>query len=87
MKRYPNAAAFKMALEQKRIKVLKCVEATFERYKTHPLPNKLETPPKDWGKIYQQMADEIGFEQNSVGSGFKVFSEFWRKVSHKKTVS
>lgn len=67
-------------LQSESNKVKKCILATFERYKTHPVSNKLEVPPKTWEKSYQQMAKEIGLAQNTIQAAFLVISQYLEKL-------
>lgn len=68
----------KPSLESRKVK--KCIQTTFERYKTHSIPTKLELPPKDWEKSYQQMANEIGLSKNTTEAAFIIIANYWKKL-------
>ncbi len=68
-------------LRSESTKVKKCILTTFERYKTHSVPKKLEVPPQEWEKSYRQMAKEIGLAQNTIQTAFSVISQYCKKLS------
>ena len=41
-------------------KVAEAIRVTFERRKTHALPNSLPVPPTEWQKPYEALARECG---------------------------
>jgi len=41
-------------------KVTEAIRVTFERRKTHAVPNTLPVPPAEWRKPYQALARECG---------------------------
>ncbi len=43
-----------------RNRVTEAIRVTFERRKTHALPNVLPVPPADWQKSYESLARECG---------------------------
>jgi hypothetical protein len=54
--------------------------ATFDRRRTHPLPNQLPQPPITWKADYIAMAGEAQLSAATLADGFAVVSEFWRSA-------
>ncbi len=61
--------------------MLKAVEATFERRNTHNIPEKLEPPPDILKQSYREMAEECGVTKKSMIDAFRLFEEYWEKIS------
>lgn len=60
--------------------VQKALHATFTRRNTHPLPKKLEPPPKNWEARYRKMADECGVSKKTVEEAFELLDQYWKKL-------
>jgi hypothetical protein len=50
------------ALDRQRL--LEALRLTFQRRKTHPLPNLLEAPPLAWAVPFESLAEECGLESD-----------------------
>ena len=64
--------------------VIKAIKATFERRKTHSIPDSLVLPPASWEPIYREMALDCGVTCKTVGEAFKLLSSYWRKLFKKR---
>jgi len=55
------------------------IQATFGRRKTHPVPNKLDAPSRDWERPFAEMAKECSLIED-LDAAFKVLDEYFRKL-------
>ena len=60
--------------------VQKALQATFKRRGTHPLPQKLASPPENWEARYQKMAEECGVSKKTVQEAFELLSKYWENL-------
>jgi hypothetical protein len=60
-------------------KVTEAIRVTFERRKTHTLPNALPLPPAEWQKPYEALARECGLS-GSVEDAFEVLRMFTEPI-------
>lgn len=60
--------------------VLKAINATFERRKTHPIPKGLPPPPPAWDRTYAEMAADCGVKQKEIKNAFNFVSEYWKNL-------
>lgn len=60
-------------------KVKKALAATFERRKTHTLPERLEPPPAAWQKLYSQLADQCGISE-SLEEAFGLLNSYLKSI-------
>lgn len=60
---------------------IQAIQATFKQYNTHPLPEKLNPPPKSWEEPFNQLAQEIELSQRTVQTAFGKVEEFWNKLN------
>ncbi len=56
------------------------LKATFERRKTHSIPETLSTPPAAWKLSYQELAEECGVKRKTIDEAFKLLEEFWNRL-------
>ena len=56
-------------------KVAEAIRVTFDRRKTHALPNTLPVPPAEWHKPYQALARECGLS-GEVKDAFHILQTF-----------
>jgi len=57
----------------------KSIRETFQRRKTHEIPDNLAAPPASWSKPFAAMAAECGLEPE-IGKHFSVVSQFFRQL-------
>jgi hypothetical protein len=62
-----------------RNKVSEAIRVTFERRKTHALPNVLPVPPADWKKPYEALARECGLS-GQVEDAFAVLRSLMERI-------
>jgi hypothetical protein len=62
-----------------RNKVTEAIRVTFERRKTHALPNVLPVPPAEWQKPYEALARECGLS-GEAQSGFETLRKFAESI-------
>lgn len=65
-------------------RVVKAIKATFERRKTHLIPDSLVPPPASWEPIYRKMALDCGVTCKTVGEAFQLLFSYWRKLFKKR---
>lgn len=51
------------------------IKNTFNRRKTHELPEQLEPPPEFWTPVYQRLAIECGLME-SISDGFELLNKY-----------
>ncbi|OGI09793.1 MAG: hypothetical protein A3I68_05530 [Candidatus Melainabacteria bacterium RIFCSPLOWO2_02_FULL_35_15] len=56
------------------------IEKTFQNRGTHHLPEKLESPPADWGKVYEKLADECKSSKGNTDEAFRYLDKYWEKL-------
>jgi len=56
-------------------RVGQCLEATFRRRDTHPLPSSLGAPPQAWAGPFEEMASKCGLSQD-LAAAFSRVAEF-----------
>jgi len=52
-----------------------CIDGTFRRRDTHPVPSPLGAPPQAWAGPFAEMAGKCGLSQD-LGAGFSRVAEF-----------
>ena len=57
--------------------VVKAIEATFERRKTHSIPKVLPAPPAAWEGAYAEMAADCGVQHKEMKGAYSFVSEYW----------
>jgi hypothetical protein len=57
-------------------RVRSALRATFDRRKTHPIPERLEKPAENWGKPFTALASECGLKKN-LSEAFEVLDSFF----------
>jgi len=57
-------------------RVGQCIEATFRRRDTHPVPSSLEPPPQTWAGPFADLASECGLGQDLVAA-FALVAKFF----------
>jgi len=62
-----------------RYKVAEAIRVTFERRKTHALPNALPGPPAEWQKPYEALARECGLS-GKVDAAFEILRMFTEPI-------
>ena len=62
-----------------RNKVTEAIRITFERRKTHALPNVLPVPPADWQKPYDALARECGLS-GQTEDAFEILRTFTKSM-------
>lgn len=60
-------------------KIAEAIRITFERRKTHPLPNMLRVPPAEWQTLYEALARECGLS-GQVEDAFEVLRTFTEPI-------
>jgi hypothetical protein len=73
--------------------VKQALKATFEARGTHPLPERLPTPPADWGEPYTALAQELGLPALTLQEAYIHLDAYWqewelgqvRKSGHQRT--
>lgn len=58
-------------------KLRQALAATFSQRGTHPLPNRLPPPPRNWEVPYKKLARESGIEYDTLGDAFSALQEFF----------
>lgn len=56
------------------------VNATFERYNTHPVPEALPEPPRDWESPFAQLAEEVALSERKIAGAFEVVQAFYDRL-------
>ena len=56
-------------------RVSQCIEATFRRRDTHPVPSPLGAPPQAWAGPFAEMAGKCGLSQD-LAAAFSRVAEF-----------
>jgi hypothetical protein len=64
-------------LDSKRL--LRDVQDTFQRRKTHELPAVLEPPPEFWGPVFVKLSGECGIDPN-IESQFEKVRSYWLQL-------
>jgi hypothetical protein len=57
-------------------RVGQCIEATFRRRDTHPVPSSLEPPPPTWAGPFADLASECGLSQD-LAAAFSRVAEYF----------
>jgi hypothetical protein len=57
-------------------RVGQCIEATFRRRDTHPVPSSLEPPPQAWAGPFAEMAGKCGLSQDLAAAFSRVVEYF-----------
>ena len=70
--------------ELKPERVRSALRATFERRKTHPIPERLEKPEDNWGKPFTALASECGLEK-TIGEAFEMLEGFFGAMINSRT--
>jgi hypothetical protein len=60
-------------------KVAEAIRITFERRKTHALPNSLPVPPIEWQKPYEALARDCGLS-GPVEDAFAILQVFVESI-------
>jgi hypothetical protein len=60
--------------------ILSAVRATFERRKTHAIPDVLEMPPVAMEGSYVRMAKDCGVAKKTMADAFAFLQEFWAGI-------
>jgi hypothetical protein len=63
-----------------RNRVTEAIRITFERRKTHPLPNVLPAPPAEWQKPYEALARECGLS-GQAEDAFETLRRFAESIT------
>ncbi len=63
-----------------RDRVTEAIRVTFERRKTHPLPNVLPAPPAEWQKPYEAFARECGLS-GQAEDAFETLRRFAESIA------
>jgi len=63
-----------------RNRVTEAIRVTFERRKTHPLPNVLPAPPAEWEKPYEALARECGLS-GQAEDAFETLRRFAESIA------
>jgi len=58
-------------------RVSSAIDATFQRRRTHPVPDVVPGPPSDWGKPFAALAADCGMDQ-TVATAHQRVEVFWR---------
>lgn len=61
-------------------RMVKAIQATFERRKTHPLPPALESPPAIIAVSYNAMAIDCGVSRKTIDEAFQYISDYWTRL-------
>ena len=61
-------------------KVIEAIGVTFERRKTHALPNVPPVPPADWQKPYEALARECGLS-GQTEDAFEILRTFTKSIA------
>ena len=64
----------------RKVIVKQSIEKTFQNRGTHHLPEKLESLPADWEKVYEKLADECRAGKKRVDEAFKYLNKYWKQV-------
>lgn len=62
------------------VKTAAAIKITFEKYRTHPLPEKLPEPPFSWKNPFQVMAKEYNIACDFTAA-FQILSDFFETLS------
>ena len=65
-------------------KAIAAVQATFQRRKTHPVPDALPLPPADWEEPYRKIADEIRLQPVDANAAHAIVSEYWKGLKFER---
>ena len=68
--------------EQAFLKLSEAIHKVFKRRNTHPIPQKLEKPPKEWEKPFNDLVKTCGMNI-SISEGFQIIHDYfnilWQK--------
>jgi len=67
-----------------RNEIVKAIEATFSRRKTHKIPEILEPPPDNWQEPYIEIAEDCGVKCKTMQDAFKLLQDYWKKLYKKE---
>jgi hypothetical protein len=56
------------------------IEATFDRYGTHALPDRLPAPPEDWAGPFVAEAANLGLRTTDIGRAHDAIEEYLRAL-------
>jgi len=56
------------------------IERTFQNRGTHHLLKDLESPPVDWEKVYEKLADECKSSKGNIDEAFRYLDRYWKKI-------
>jgi predicted nucleotidyltransferase component of viral defense system len=62
------------------VKLKKAIEATFKRRNTHAVPFDLSSPPENWAKPYEALAQDCGVIRKAIDDAFLLLENFWNKL-------
>ena len=60
--------------------VMSAIEATFNRRKTHDIPEMLEAPPDLLKDSYAKMAQDCGVKKKTMAEAFSYVHEYWMEL-------
>ncbi|HLW02010.1 MAG TPA: nucleotidyl transferase AbiEii/AbiGii toxin family protein [Ktedonobacterales bacterium] len=60
--------------------VVRALDATFARRRTHALPRFLLPPPEEWRDSYASLAAECGMHDVSLGAAYAALSTYWQAL-------
>lgn len=60
--------------------VARALRSTFSRRATHPLPHKLEPPPKNWREPYAALAVEYSIREKTIETAHEYISAYWDQL-------
>jgi hypothetical protein len=55
----------------------KAIWATFDRRSTHPLPERLPSPPEEWAGAFGALAGVLGLPVGTLGDAFDYIQDRW----------
>jgi hypothetical protein len=64
-------------------RIARALQLTFERRKTHELPESLNPPPEEWNRPFEALAAECGIQVNCK-SAYASVNTFYQKVRAKQ---
>jgi hypothetical protein len=64
-------------------KVTEALQRTFEKRKTHEMPDELLKPPMNWDGPFQEMADECGIFMK-MGEAFQILDHYFLRLISKE---
>lgn len=61
-------------------RMVRALQATFNKRGTHPLPGKLDTPPESWRESYAALAAEHKVRHTTIEAAYEYVAAYWGQL-------